>query len=406
MRIQTLFNTAGMAHGWVRGFMAFLLAVAGAAQSAAQEEPAALAQQREHYFTAVREQDAKLLQQNETLKNQLAKNVEALGARYKDQGNFDGMIATHEILEALEDPFQDVVIPENKNIDDLKNILNRYFQREREIAAADSKARDELKAAHIANLENEGKKLFEARKMDDARAIHNEIQRLKKEQERGASPRPETRAATPADPRAATLPDPRAVAQPPAAQPAPAAKPFTTEAEVIEKLKTLANTTVVFNGRVRSLERSGANDGNFLVTFEGGLKMRLNFPANSELAMRAGVSLLKAKDPPKPRYTSRYYNNQPPPGEDILLAGMRLTVQATIARGGVLNHAAPNSFVNPAVVGSDNAVVRRHFNALCGGPCPTVQRGVPSAVRVVMCQLCGNEQIHTPPAPAVTTIYY
>ena len=380
----------------MRGFVAALLAAAGVSMARGQDEPAALTKQRENYFAEIRKQDAGYSQQSETLKKQLSANVDTLGKRYKEQGNFDGMMATHEILETLEDPFLEVapLDPKIKNVDELKTLLTRYFQRSKELAAEDAKARGELKEAHIANLENEGKKLFEEKKMDDARLLHAEIQRLKKEQAAKPEPRPEPRPTPPLETRV----DPRAAPQP---EPAPNAKTFQTEAEVIEKLKTLANTTVVFNGRVKSLDKSGANDGMFLATFDGGLKLRLNFPANSELAMRGGAWLLKAKDPPKPRYQSRYYVNQPPPGEDILLAGMKVTVQTTIARGGVLNHAVPSTFTNPSVVGSDNAVVRRYFNALCGGPCPTVQRSF--SARVVVCPLCGNEQIHT---PAVTTTYY
>ncbi|MCL1887344.1 MAG: hypothetical protein FWF96_00530 [Kiritimatiellaeota bacterium] len=346
-----------------RILLAALLASLGGLRAAGQDEADVVLQQRETYFAQVRKVDAKYAAQTRELEQQLAEAVKALEARYVADANLGGVLAAREVLDAIEDPFVEVVTPGPGNHDALHRAVEQHLQKTRALDAEETRLRADLKARYIAHLEKIKQKLTTETKIEEALAIHNEIQRLGEEMR-----------------RAPKLPDPppppadeEGAAPPAETRPAPDKRVFLSEAQVIAQLKALSGSTVTFNGIVRSLESDGSSRVFFFLTLEGGLKVRLPIPANTQLAKRGNASVLRAQN------------------ADVLAAGARVAIQATVAKG-IIHHAAATTFINPALVGSDSALTRRWFRADCGGPCPPLPQRY---INAYPCGTCGNERVGT-----------
>ncbi len=345
---------------------------------AADDEADVVKEHRETYFTEVRKLDAKYTEQRKNIDKKMSEAVKVLEERYAAQGNLEGVLAAREILQAVDDPFEEVVVPARNNIDELKRVLDQREQFFKTLDTEETKTRDELKTKYIAFLERVKGQLTVSRKIDEALAIHNEIERLKNEQKLGQKlAAPAVSAATPQNPRPTFVNTP-----PPPRTPPENARTFMTEADVIDQLKTLTGTSVTFNGRVKTLENDNSNRGYFLLNMEGGIKIRLAIPDGTELAKKGGASILKVKDQPR----SYYYT--PPPGEEVLGVGTQVAIQTTIAKG-VVHHAAPASFLNAVLIGSSSAAARSRFKADCGGPCPALTSRFYSTR---ICDVCGNER--------------
>ena len=369
-----------MRNNFVFGLAAFLV-LAGGLRAPAQEAADVVAQHRETYFTEVRKLDAKFSEQRKELDKKLATAVKALEERFAGEGNLEGVLAARETLEAIEDPFSDVVLPKRKNTDALKRAIEQHFQSARTLDTEETQARDELKTKYITYLERVKQRLTTERKIDEALAVHNEIERLNNEQKKAeqlAAP------AKPAQPdktlpvRPDIIKNPQQPLQP--LPPNPDARKFTSDAEVVEKLKTLSGTTVSINGRIKAVENDNMTRGAFFITFESGVKLRLALPENTEMGKRGGVGILKGK--------GNY-------GEDILAPGAHIAVQTEIAKG-TIHHTVPNTFLNCLVIGSDSTAARRRFRADCGGPCPRLTQRYAS---MQICGTYGNER-------TATLIYY
>ena len=344
--------------------LAMLLAMTTAIPTQGQEEAGIILQHRETYFTEVRKLDAKYKEQRSELDAKLLESVKALENHYAEQANLEGVIAVREVLEAIEDPFSDVVMPTRKNTDVLQRTIEQHMQTLRALDTEETKARDELKTKYIAFLERVKQKLTVERKIEEALVIHNEIERLNDELKRVPPPKP-------APAKTQPKPTPPAEEKPPA----PEGAKFLSEAEVIDQIKTLVGATITFNGRVKTIENDSMNNRSFIATLQGGLKIRFAMPENTEFAKRGANTIIKARQ-----------------GEDILAAGATLAIQCTVAKG-VVHHAMPNSFVTTSIIGSDSPAVRRRFRADCGGPCPPLPPQRYLTTR--FCTVCGIERTDT-----------
>lgn len=345
--------------------------LAAACASAAGETPEALKKPRETYFAQIEKLDARFDGRRKEMDARLATSVKALEPRFAEKGNLEGVLAVREVLAAIEDPFEIVVVPARENIDELKTMVGQYETMSKELDDEEAKVREELKTKYIAYLERMKTQLTMAQKIDDALVLHNEIQRLAEEQKAAAArlarpaPAPEPAPAIrPPEHSGAAMP--RRVTAP--SVPEPEKLDILAEADMVQKLKESSGKAIVFSGKVKQLEPDHAR-GKFLMILEGGTKLRIDVPAHAELFRKtAGVGL-------KIKRESNFYSSSGSPslpsnGTVVLLPGTHVMVRSTISKGVVL-HSAPASFLENRIIGSDNAHIRSLFRADCLGPCTT-----------------------------------
>jgi len=323
----------------------------------AQDAAPTPAQHRETYHAEVRKLDARFAARLKELEKELSTAVHELETRFVKEGNLAGVVAARGVLDALEDPFVEVAAPEQGAPAALRRAVEEHQKQTRALDAEEVRARGNLKAKYIEYLERVKQRLTTERKIDEALAIHKEIERLNEEVKRAP--------ATPADPDVAVEAAPSR--EPEKSAPNPGARALLSEAELIERLKTLSGTPVAFHGRIKSIENDGMSRTSFYINLDGGVKFRLPLPNNSQLAKRGNTSVLRSRN------------------TDILLPGARVAIQANIARG-TIHHAMPNTFLDTVLIGSDSALARRSFQALCHAPCQPLSNSHPLARS---CPVCG-----------------
>ena len=343
--------------------------------SAAHAQGNALAQQRETYSAETKKITAKCLALRQELDEKFTASVKAVEARYIAEANLDGVLAAREVLKAVEDPFADVTAPTQKNTDVLRRAVEQYNQQTRALDADETRQRDDLKTRYIASLERAKQKLTTEGKIDEALTFHNEIERLKKEMARAA----------PAAPAETKQPAPSKKSAPPKTEndddeettESETAGNILSEADIVDKIKSMAGTTITFTGRIKALEEDNAVKGSVIIVLEKGTKFRLAIPGDLELVKHGNGTTIRSLN----RYGSYFMRLNLVASQSIQLARCKssqilnalnaidafparstITVKADVIPQGVHHHAMPNTFVNTTLIETSAPVANWCYN--------------------------------------------